>query len=106
MMPGRQKHVEQSTDPGPIGRGPEAVARLREEILRHLHAGQVPEQNAVGVQRAFGVSRRAGRIDDDCRIFGRRIDGREGVRGPRTVAVEIDGAGTLPVNREDTFEFG
>jgi len=54
---------------------------LREEIVRQLHAGQMPEQHAMRMERALRLSGRAGGIDDQRRIFGSGIRGRECVTG-------------------------
>ncbi len=50
VMQRRQQRVEQSAGPGPVGRRPEQVARLRKEIVRHLDAGHMAEQHAMRVQ--------------------------------------------------------
>src|SRR5258708_14443380 len=57
-----------------------------------LDARQVPQQDAVRVQRALRLARRAARIDDDGGIFGPRVGGLEIVRGARQLAVEIERA--------------
>ena len=57
MMPGRHQHVEQPADPRPVRRSPEQVARLREELMRQLHAGQMPEQHPMRMQRALRAAR-------------------------------------------------
>ena len=74
MIPGRKQRIEQSADPRPVGRRPHHVAGLRQEIVHHLDIGQMAEQHAMGVQRAFRISRRAGGVDDDGGIVGGGID--------------------------------
>ena len=73
-----KQHVEQSAGPCPVGGRPEPVAGLRKELMRHHHAGQVAEEDALGVQGALGVARRAGGVHEQCRIVGARIGGRRG----------------------------
>ncbi|MNI68281.1 hypothetical protein D3C73_1239650 [compost metagenome] len=41
--------------------------------MRHLHARQVAQQDAVRVQRALGLARGARRVDDHGRIVGGRV---------------------------------
>ena len=80
VMPGRQQHVEQAADPGPVGRRPDEVAFLRKRAVRHLDAGQVPEQHAVRMQDPLGLAGGAGGVDDDRRIVGGGVDRLEVVR--------------------------
>ena len=47
--------------------------------MHHLDVGQMAEQHAMGVQRAFGISGRTGGVDDDRGIVGRSLDGHEPV---------------------------
>ena len=61
----RHKHIKQATDPGPIRRGPKAIALLPQKIMAHLNAGQMPSQNTVPMQRAFRRPRRAAGIDQN-----------------------------------------
>jgi hypothetical protein len=53
--------------------------RLREEFLRHLNAGQMAEQDAMGMQRALRLTRGAGGLDDHGRVVGERVGGGEAV---------------------------
>ena len=53
-MQRRQQHVEEPAGPGPVGRSPEAIARLRKELVRKLDTRQMPEQHALRVQRSLG----------------------------------------------------
>ncbi len=56
VMQARQQRVEQAAGPSPIGGRPVAVAGLREWKMRQLDARQVTEQDAMRVQRAFGLT--------------------------------------------------
>ena len=56
VMQARQQRIEQAAGPGPIGRRPVAVAGLREREMRQLDAGQMAEQDAMGVQRALRLA--------------------------------------------------
>ena len=80
-VPGREQDVVQAADPGPVGRRPEDVARLRWERLGEQDAGHVAEQEPMGVERALGRAGRARRVDDDRRVIRQRVNGRE--RGRR-----------------------
>ena len=70
---GKQR-IEQPADPGPVGRRPHHVARLREEAVHHLDIGEMAEQHAMRMQRALGISGRARGIDDDGGIVARGVD--------------------------------
>ncbi len=75
MMPAGKQHVDQSPDPGPIGRGPEQVIFPGEKIVREFHPRQMSQKGAVGVQRAFGRTGGAGGIDNQGRIIGSGVYG-------------------------------
>src|SRR5690606_19222474 len=65
VMQRGQQDVQQTADPGPVCWGPHEISRLREEIMRQLDSGEMPEKYAMAVQGAFWISSRAGGIDDD-----------------------------------------
>ena len=75
----RQQHVEDAAGPRPVGGRPEAVARLREQAVRHHHAGQVAEQDALRVEHALGIAGRAGGVHEVGGIVGRGV-GRDVAR--------------------------
>ena len=87
VVPGRQQHVEQAADPRPVGRRPDQVAVPGKGAVGHLHAGQVTEEHAVGVQHALRLAGRAGGVDDDGRVVGGGVDRLEavGLAGDRCV---------------------
>ena len=98
MVQARQQAVEQAAGPGPVGRRPDPVARLREEIVRHLDAGQVTEQHAMGMQRALRRPGGAGGVDHHRRIVRRGRDRREVGRSARDGLVR-DRARPRPARR-------
>ncbi len=69
VMPRGQQDVEETADPRPVCRGPDHLGVRRKVRLRQLHAGQVPKQDALRVQRAFRFACGARGIDDDGGIF-------------------------------------
>src|SRR5688500_4559339 len=73
VIPGWEQYVEKATDPRPVGRSPEEIAGLPQHVVRHLDPGQVPEEDAVRMERPL---RRAGRA--------RRVDQERGIVGPGT----------------------
>ena len=77
----RKEYVEQSAGPGPIRRRPYAVACLRKKIVVSFHAGEMTNQHAMAVQRAFRLPGGAGCIDHHRRIVRGRIDRRKIGRG-------------------------
>ena len=97
----RQQAVEQAAGPGPVGRRPEAVAGLRKEIVRHLDAGIMPEQHAMGMQRALGRPGGARGVDHHGGIVGRRVFRHEIRRGTRQRVAHTDGALASAVGRHD-----
>ena len=101
MMPGRKQDVEKATDPRPVGRRPEMVAGLREELMRHLHAWQMAEQHAVRVQGPFWLAGRARRVDDDGRVLGQGVDRREPVGGRFHGSAKINGLPCLAAGAVD-----
>ncbi len=108
-MQARQQHVEQAAGPGPIGRRPVAVATLRKRIMRQLGAGQMAEQHAVCMQRAFRLAGGARGVDHHRRIVRRCIDRREvGRRLCQEIgkaAVDGDHAGDVRHLCADLIEF-
>ena len=50
VMQGGHQHVEQPADPGPIRRRPQAIALLAQEIMAHLDARQMAEQQKEEAQ--------------------------------------------------------
>ncbi|KAG1443497.1 hypothetical protein G6F57_018084 [Rhizopus arrhizus] len=79
VVPRRQQHIQQAADPGPVGRRPHQLGVFGEELVRHLHAGQMPQQDAMRVQRALGLARGTGRIEDEERMLGVDRHGLAGV---------------------------
>ena len=116
VIPAAEQRIDQAADPGPVGRRPHQVARPGQEIVAHLDIGQMAEHHAMGMQRAFRISRGARGVDDHGGIVGRGIAGGEfrrcGVQrrperlcaGRRAIADDVDvfqapaaGRGSLPV---------
>src|SRR5713101_3166714 len=106
VVPGGQEHVEQPADPRPVRGRPEAIARLREAVVRVLDAREVAEEDAVRVQRSLRLARGARSIDDDRRVLGRRRNGVEPARGALERGGQIDGALAGPVRAEDQAQLG
>src|SRR5438132_2360897 len=77
VVPSGPQHVEETADPGPIRRGPEAISRARGEVVEEDERGQVSDQGRMGQQRALGWSGAAGRVHDPRGIVGTRLDRRE-----------------------------
>ena len=73
----RQQHVQQAAGPRPVGRRPQPVARLRQELVRHLDAGQVSQKHPVAVQRALGRTCRPRGEDHHRRVVGTGVLGCE-----------------------------
>jgi hypothetical protein len=90
VVQARQQHVEQAADPGPVGRRPEQVAGLGEQLLRHLHARQVAEQDAVRVQRALRAAGGAGGVDDHRRVVRAGRDAGVAVLRARHLRIQVD----------------
>ena len=88
VMPGRQQHVHEAGHPGPVRRSPEAVSRLRGEVVGKFDSGQMAQQRAVGVQSPLGRARGSRRIDQQCRVFGPGPHRREGAPCPGQQLVE------------------
>jgi hypothetical protein len=89
-MQARQQGIEEPAGPGPIGRRPESIASLGKEVMRHLHPGQMSEENPMGVKGARGRSGGARGIDPHRRIVRHGIDGGEGRGGAFQRRIEID----------------
>ena len=53
-------------------------------------AGHVAEQEPMGVERALGWAGRARRVDDDRRVVGQRVNGRERGRGGAELAGVVE----------------
>ena len=68
--------------------------------MRQLDAGQVADQHAMRVQRAFGLAGGAGGVDHHRRIVGGGIDGRELRRRPRQQFGKAAGAVAFAVDRQ------
>ena len=85
----RHDDVVEAADPGPVGRRPDPVARLREEVVRELEPGQVAGQHAVAVERALRRAGRAGGVDEQGGRVRRRRSRREVGRGGGEHGVEI-----------------
>src|SRR2546421_134616 len=80
VVPGGHHDVEQPADPGPVRGRPEAVAGLREAVVRVLHSREVAEERAMRMQRALRLTGGAARVDDERRILGERVGDLETVR--------------------------
>ena len=104
VVPGGHHDVEETADPGPVRGRPEAVAGLREAVVRVLHSRQVAEERAVRMQRALRLTGGAARVDDECRILGERVGDLETVRRLRGQRVEIERAFSGSVDAEDGLQ--
>jgi hypothetical protein len=69
--------------------------------MRELHAWDVSEENAVGMERALGLPRRAGGVDDEGGILARGINGCEIRRRPFERCPEVCVGAIFAVNDED-----
>ncbi len=105
-MQSRQEHIEEPAGPSPVGRGPEPITRLRQKRVREFNAGEMPEQHAMGVQRALGWARRARSVDHQRRLFARGRRRREFGRGAREQGVKILRAVGRSVDRQNELEAG
>ena len=72
-----QQHVEQTADPRPVRRRPQAVVGLWQEVLRQLHSRQVPEQDTVRVDNALRRALGAAGKDDQGSVFRAGCVGEE-----------------------------
>ena len=89
VVQGGHQHVQKAADPGPVGGGPEPVARMRQEVVADLDPRQMRQQDPVGMQRPLWVAGGARRIDQDRRIVGK---GRVNVEfHPLRVAEIVEG---------------
>jgi len=104
VMQARQQHVEQATGPGPVGRRPEPVARLGEEIMRQLDPRQMAEQHAMRMQRALGLAGGAGGVDHQRRIVRRSLFRREVGRRARNEFVKAERAVAGTIDRQNEFQ--
>ena len=104
MMPSRHQHIEQPADPRPIRRSPEQVARLREELMRQLHARQMPKQHPMPMKRPLRTARGAGGVDDDGGIVRPGIDRREHIGSPRQRLLKTDGPFRRAIDAEHQFQ--
>ena len=77
VEPGRHEDVHDPGDPGPVGRRPDHVVGLREELVDRLEGRHVPEDDAMGVQRALGIAGRARGVDEERRVLRGRVHRRE-----------------------------
>ena len=91
---GRHDDVVQASDPGPVRRRPDAIARLWEEVVRQLEPRQVAGKDTVAVECALGRACRSRGVDEQRRRVGSRR--RSGERGrslrqqPLQVVVDVD----------------
>ena len=106
VVPGRQQHVEEPADPRPVRGRPEPVAAPWKAIVGMLDAGQVPEQDAMRVQRSFRLPRRARGVDDDGGILGGGGHRLEAARGALERGGQIDRPLAWPVGAEDQAQLG
>src|SRR6266849_6021896 len=63
VMQSRKEGVHETADPRPVGRGPEEIVTLREKVMRQLKSRQMPEEDAVSMQRTLRAAGRTARID-------------------------------------------
>ena len=106
IVQARQQHVEQPAGPGPVGRRPDAVAGLREEVVVGLDPGKMPDQHTMAMQRALRLAGGARGVDHHRRIVGGGIDRRKVGRGARQARCEIERAVGLTVKRKHELEIG
>ena len=104
VMQRGQQHVDQPADPGPVGRRPEQIALLREELMREFHTRQMAQQGPVGMQCPLRRAGGARGEDDQRRVVGARRSGLEAVIGlgqqPMVILRPVAGA----VDRHDQLE--
>ena len=93
---GERRHddVVEAADPRPVGGCPDAVARLREEVVRELETRQVAGEDAVAVEGTLRQACRPRRVDEQRgRVRGRRRGGELGRcrrEQPVELAVDVD----------------
>src|SRR5260221_488521 len=68
--------------PRPVGRRPEQIPGLREEVVRMHEPRDIADDQAMRLQRALRRAGGAAGVDDDRRIIGARIDRLEIATGP------------------------
>ena len=105
MQPG-QEDVDEAADPGPFGRRPQQVAGLRQELVRHLHAGQMSEQHPVRVQGPFRRAGRSRSVDHQRRIVGGGVGRREGRACARERLGPADRVMRRTVDRDHDAQLG
>src|SRR5882672_9855459 len=104
VMPGGHEDVEESADPRPVRRGPEAVPGLRKAVVRILDAGEMSEQRPVRMKRALGLAGGAAGVDDERRIVGQRVLGLEAVGCLRQQRVQIERSLRETIHAEDGLQ--
>src|SRR3984893_1058659 len=67
----RKQSVEETSGPGPVSGGPEAIPGLWKKLVRQLDAGKMAERHAMCMQPTLRGPGSARCIDHHCRIFGR-----------------------------------
>ena len=98
----RQQHVEQSANPRPIRRRPKPIARLWQEVLRHLNARQMPQQNAMRVNSALGRTFCPTGENDQGAVFGTGGVGAELVFGRVNKIIPTDRVVRGSINRDNS----
>ena len=104
VMQRRQQIVEQAAGPCPVRRRPEQVARLRQELMRHLHARQMAEHHPVAMQRTLGIAGGAGGVDHQRRVVSPAVDRREVIAFSFQQAREPFGLSIRAVGRDHQLE--
>ena len=99
-----QEHVGEAAHPGPVGRGPEAVAGLSEKAVGELDAGKMAQEHAMGVQGALGRAGGAGGVADEGGIIGAGRHDRAAVGGLAEFLPEAVHAGLAGIDRPDGGE--
>ena len=103
-MQAGQENIEQAASPSPISRSPEPITILGQKLMRHLHAGQMSEQDAMGVERAFRLSGGTRCIDHHGRIVSGGVNGCEFRACNLNQCVEIQGIAVGPIGgNEEQF---
>ena len=72
VEPGGDEDVHQPGDPRPVGRRPQHVVGLREEVIDLLERGHLTKHDPLGVEDALWIAGRTGGVDQERRILGAR----------------------------------
>ena len=90
IIPSREQRVVEACDPGPFGRRPHDLVAPWPVAQRLLHRRDAAQHHAMSMQRALGLARRAGGVDQQRRILGRGVDRGEAVGGGGQQAIPIE----------------